>query len=300
MPRPILPNKYWLLTRRCVQRAFLMRPDEAMNNAFLYCLFEAALRFDIRLLLAQMMSNHHHVVLYDPGDHVVEFYHRFHTNLAKCINALRGRWENAFASEPPCLVELVDADAVLDKLVYTATNPVKDGLVEQVHHWPGPRTVRALLDGRTLRARRPHHFFRDDGPMPEEVELAFTLPAELGDPPPLLTQLRDQIANVEAACAHDRRTRGRSVLGRRRVLQQSWRAAPTSHEPRRTLRPRVAARSKWARIEALQRNREFVREYRAAWTRWRGGLPAIFPQGTYALARLAYVKVREPTPQDAA
>ena len=45
---------------------------EAMNNAFLYCLIEAALRFDIRLLLAQMMSNHHHVVLHDPGGHVVE------------------------------------------------------------------------------------------------------------------------------------------------------------------------------------------------------------------------------------
>jgi len=228
LPRPILPNKYWLLTRRCVQRMFLMRPDEAMNNAFLYCLIEAALRFDIRLLLAQMMSNHHHVVLYDPGDHVVEFYHRFHTNLAKCINALRGRWENAFSAEPPCLVELVDAEAVLDKLVYTATNPVKDGLVEQVHHWPGPKTVRALLDGRTLRARRPHYFFRDEGPMPEQVEMTFALPAELGDAPAHPGRAARSIASVEAACAQDRRTHGRTILGRRRVLQQSWRAAPNA------------------------------------------------------------------------
>jgi len=279
---------------------FLMRPDDAMNNAFLYCLFEAALRFDIRLLLPQMMSNHHHVVLHDPSDNVVAFYHRFHTNLAKCINALRGRWENALSVEPTCLVELVDADAVLDKLVYTATNPVKDQLVEQVHHWPGPKTVRALLEGRSMRAKRPAFFFRDDGPMPEDVELTFTLPPELGDSSIVREQLRARIAEVEVACARERQLRSRCVVGRRRILRQSWRESPTSHEPRRNVRPRVAARSKWARIEALQRNREFAREYREAWTRWRVGLPAMFPPGTYLLARLAHVKIRDGTPPDAA
>lgn len=297
-PRPILANRYWLLTRRCVQRTFLMRPDEAMNNAFLYCLFEAAQRFDIRLLLAQMMSNHHHVVLHDPGDRVVDFYHRFHTNLAKCVNALRGRWENAFSTEPTCLVELADAEAVLDKVVYTATNPVKDGLVEQVHHWPGPKTTRSLLEGRALRAKRPAYFFRDDGPMPEEVEFFFELPPELGDTAVLLEDVRARIANVETACARDRQQSGRSIVGRRRIARQSWRESPHSHEPRRNLRPRVAARSKWARIEALQRNHEFAREYRAAWLRWRVGLPALFPPGTYALARFGNVKVRASTEPD--
>jgi len=297
-PRPILANRFYFLTRRCVQRMFLMRPDDAMNNVFLYCLFEAALRFNIRLLLAQMMSNHHHVVLHDPDGNVVEFYHRFHTNLAKCINALRGRWENAFSTEPTCLVELADGDAVLDKLVYTATNPVKDHLVEQVHHWPGPKTVRALLEGRSMRAKRPAFFFREDGPMPEEVELTFTLPSELGDSTVLLEQLRDRIASVEAACARDRQQRGRCIVGRGRITRQSWRESPASHEPRRNLRPRVAARSKWARIEALQRNREFTREYRAAWLRWRVGLPALFPPGTYALVRYANVKVRDGTQRD--
>ncbi|HVK85748.1 MAG TPA: hypothetical protein VM513_16630 [Kofleriaceae bacterium] len=273
-----------------------MRPDEAMNNAFLYCLFEAALRFDIRLLLAQMMSNHHHIVIHDPGDRVVDFYHRFHTNLAKCINALRGRWENAFSTEPTCNVELVDTDAVLDKLVYTATNPVKDGLVEHVHHWPGPKTVRSLLEGRVLRATRPAYFFREDGPMPGEVEMTFTLPSELGATTELLEQLRGRIEHVETVGARDRQQRGRVVIGRRRIARQSWRESPSSHEPRRNLRPRVAARSKWARLEALQRNRDFVVEYRAAWVRWRAGLPALFPPGTYALVRLANVKVRDGTP----
>lgn len=294
-PRPIFPNRFYLLTRRCTQRMFLMRPDAAMNNAFLYCIIEASQHFNIRVLLAQMMSNHHHLVLHDPHDHIVEFYHRFYTHLAKCINALRGRWENAFATEPTCLVELVDANAVLDKLLYTATNPVKDGLVERVHHWPGPNTVRALLEGRTVRARRPSFLFRDDGPTPAEVEMTFSIPPALGDAALLLARLRGEILAVEAACARTRVQQGRGLVGRRRITRQSWRESPTSHEPRRNLRPRVAGRSQWARIEALQRNRAFAHEYRAAWQRWRVGLPALFPAGTYALARLANVRVRDGT-----
>ena len=36
-----------------------------------------------------------------------------------------------------CVVKLVDRAAVIDKLVYTATNSVEDQLVDRVHHWPG-------------------------------------------------------------------------------------------------------------------------------------------------------------------
>jgi hypothetical protein len=38
---------------------------------------------------------------------------------------------------PTCVVKLVDREAVLDKLTYTAANPVLDRLVERVRHWPG-------------------------------------------------------------------------------------------------------------------------------------------------------------------
>ncbi len=296
LPRQVLPEKFWFVTRRATQREFLLRPDDAMNNAFLYCLIEAAQRFQIRLLLTQMMSNHHHTIFYDSHGMAVEFYHRFHTHLAKCVNALRGRWENMWSSEPTCLVELTDSGAVLDKLVYTATNPVKDGLVEKVHHWPGPNTLNALFDGRVLRARRPDFLFRDDGTMPEEVEIQLVLPAELGDVDPLLLELRRQIAEVEAACARDRQATGRQVVGRRAIRRQSWRHSPTSREPRRNLRPRVAGRSKWARIQALQRNRDFVPQYRAARARWLAGEPAEFPAGTYWLARFAHVPVAATSP----
>ena len=61
-PRRIMPETTSMLTRRCTQRQFLMRPDDEMNNAFLYCVIEAAQKFGISLILPQMMSTHHHTV----------------------------------------------------------------------------------------------------------------------------------------------------------------------------------------------------------------------------------------------
>jgi hypothetical protein len=94
---------------------------------------------------------------------------------------------------------------------------------------------------------------------------------ELGDPAPLLDELRAQVSATEAAVAAERMRTGGRVLGRRTILQQSWRACPASVEPRRNLRPRVAARSQWSRIEALARNREFLASYREARARWLSG-----------------------------
>jgi len=55
----------------------------------------------------------------------------------------------------------------------------------------------------------------------------------------------------------------------------------------------VAAPSKWARIEALLRNRAFVAAYTSARERWRVGLPVVFPADTYWLRRFAQVPVAE-------
>jgi putative transposase len=292
-PRPVLPCQFYMITRRCTQRQFLLRPDRETNNAFTYCLIEAALRSGIDVLLPCAMSNHHHTVIYDREGRYPEFIEHFHKMLARSQNALRGRWENFWASEQVCVVRLVDRAAVMDKLVYTATNPVKDHLVDRVHHWPGVNGLAALLAGRSLRARRPLHFFRTDGPMPEEVELQLTIPPELGPEVEVLAELRDLVQAAEVELEAERRRTGRRVLGRRAVLQQSWRGYPSGLEPRRDLRPRVASRSKWSRLEAILRNYAFIKDYARARDAWREDKLVVFPQGTYWLRRFANVAVAE-------
>jgi putative transposase len=288
-PREVIPGRFYMITRRCTQRQFLLKPDEVTNNAFLYCLADAARRCNITVLLTCAMSNHHHTVIFDRDGTVPAFTEHFHKLLAKCQNAWRGRWENFWASEQVCVVHLVDPVDVMHKLVYVATNPVKDQLVERAHHWPGVNGLAALLGGRTLHATRPRHFFRTNGPMPAAVTLNLTLPPELGDPQQLLAELRRRVAAEEAAAAAERRRTGARVLGRRAIQRQSWRDCPATREPRRNLRPRIAARSQWARIEAIGRNREFLTAYRNARACWIAGTPIPFPIGTYWLRRFAHV-----------
>lgn len=291
LPRQVLPGQFYMLTRRCTQRQFLLRPDEETNNAFTYCLAEAAQRFEIEVILPQQMSNHHHTTLFDRHGRIIEFTEHFHKMLAKCINALRGRWENLWSTESPCIVELVDVADVIDKIVYVATNPVLDDLVERVHHWPAAKFVPAMLAQRTVAAHRPKFFFRDDGFMPESVELTLTIPPELGCAAEMLGHIAARIELVELEHMRRRAETGKRILGRRCVLRQSWRDSPTSREPRRNLRPRVAARSKWSRVAALRRNREFQHAYRYARTLWLLGKTVTFPAGTYWLQRFAGVAV---------
>jgi len=179
---------------------------------------------------------------------------------------------------------------VIDKLVYAASNPVKDLLVERALQWPGTNGYRNLVAGTTLRARRPRHFFRDDGVMPEEVTLALVIPPELGPADAVITEVKAGVAEVERAMREHRAKTGARVMGRSRILAQSWRASPTSREPRRNLRPRFAGPAA-VRVAALIAFREFLAAYRDARQHLLGGARALFPPGTYWLARYAAVPV---------
>ena len=108
---------------------------------------------------------------------------------------------------------------------------------------------------------------------------------------PILARIAAGIAEVEAAEDARRAPTGARVLGRRGVRHQSWRACPTTREPRFGMRPQVAARNQWARIEALQRNQHFLDAHLDARARWRAGLPVLFPAGTYWLRHFAFVAV---------
>jgi len=143
-------------------------------------------------------------VIYDRAGRYPEFIEHFHKLLARSQNALRGRWENFWSGEQTCVVKLADREAVIDKLVYTACNPVLAHLVDRVHHWPGVNGFVPLLHGRSLRATRPAHLFRADGSMPEALELRLTIPAELGPADAVLSDLSDRVRAVEAERASER------------------------------------------------------------------------------------------------
>jgi putative transposase len=292
-PRQVLPGAYYLITRRCTQRQFLLRPDRTTNNAYLYCLIEAALRFQIDILIMCMMSNHHHLVIRDPFGRYPEFIEHLHRTIARSQNAFRGRWENFWASGQTSVVRLVGRKDILRKVAYVAANPVQANLVEHVHHWPGVNGYRSLLTRRLLVAARPGHFFRARGPMPASVSMQLGFPAELGDPDQLNRELEEMVCEIERNAKEKRSRTGARIVGRATIRKQSWNDKPSSIESRRQMSPRVAATNKWARIEALSRNREFVLAYTEMRARWLAGQETVFPAGTYWLRRFAGVSVAD-------
>jgi putative transposase len=299
VPRQIVPGRVYMVTRRCTQRQFLLRPDDATTNAFVYCLALAAERANMGVIAFLAHSNHHHTIVLDHDGRMPEFLERFHKLLAKHQNALRGRWENFWASESTSVVELPTPDDVLTKMVYALTNPVKDQIIEKADHWPGASSLQANLERRKLTASRPPRFFSKDGTLPEFV----TLPCIRAPGFETLTVdawralLESRVRDIEEQAAAARKNGRFRILGRAQVLRQRPTDRPTSSEPRRGISPRVGSVNKWARIEAIQRNKAFIAAYRQARTLLKAGQHALFPAGTYWLRRFAGVRIlQDPAP----
>lgn len=286
-PRQVVPGRVYLITRRCTQRQFLLRPDPETNEAFLYCLGYAASVSGVRISAFMASSNHYHAVVTDLEGRLPEFLACFHKLLAKHQNALRGRWENMWSSEHSSVVELIGSDDIVAKMVYTMTNPAKDHLVERAHHWPGANSLQATLNAKVVRARRPLRFFRRDGYMPESIEVRCVPPPGLDhlSQDQYAQMLRELIAAAEERAAEERRRTGRRVLGRKAILAQDPFDRPISTEPRRQLDPRIAARDKLPRLEAIARLKAFRSDYADSRRRWLKGEEVLFPCGTWWLSR---------------
>jgi putative transposase len=295
-PRQILARRFYLLTRRCLLRMFLLRPDDETNGVYLYCLGLALERCGMRLVYAVAMSNHHHVVLFDPDGRVVEFVEHLHKLVARAMNVARGRRDAFWAAEAPSMVYLPHVEDVLDKIVYAATNPVAAKLVEEVEDWPGVSTWQAFLSGQPIEVARPSVFFREDGRMPEKVTLQIALPEELGEAAAVRATVAAMVSDRVAALAAERAAAGRTVLGAAAVCAQPWTATPATVEPRRSIDPRVATRTSWARRLVIAMDRAFQAAYRVARKAFLAGEPALFPAGTYWLRRNARVTVATADP----
>lgn len=291
LPRAVVPGRTYMITRRCSERRFFLRPDRETNNAFIYCLGVAAQKYGIRVIFTVTMSNHHHTGVLDVEGKLPDFLAHFHKLLAKHQNALRGRWEAMWAPEQTSAVELIEPEDVVRKMVYAFANPVADHLVEKVHHWPGVSSLVATVADRPLVADRPRTFFRADGEMPAKVSLPLFLPPELlrDSRAAFIARLEERIAAAEQRAAASRKQSGRRIVGRAVVRTQHWNDCPRSRERRRVLDPRVACKNTWRRIEALARNKNWLEAYRRARKAFVDGVELAFPTGTYWLRRYAGV-----------
>jgi REP element-mobilizing transposase RayT len=280
-PRQVLPGATYLVSRRCSQRQFLLKPTRTTNEVFLYLLAVAAYRYGVEVHAFCVLSNHYHLVVTDPDARLPAFQQFLDALVARAVNASLGRWESFWAPDSYSAVRLASASDVLDKIAYVLANPAAAGLVSSGRLWPGLWSAPDQIGGEPLQVRRPEHFFDPKGSLPREASLELTVPAGFASAAAFREDLAAALAEREARAA--REVQG-DFLGAARVLAQKPTARPKSGEPRRELNPRVAARDKWRRIEVLRRMVEFLRSYRAAWrARHAGERGVVFPAGTYLL-----------------
>jgi putative transposase len=281
-PRQVLPGTTYLVTRRCAQRQFLLRPSAVTNGVFLYVLATAARRFEIQVHAYCVLSNHFHLLVTDPGARLPAFEQYLDSLVARALNASLGRWESFWAPSSYSAVALVSLADVLDKAAYVLANPVAAGLVRRGREWPGLWSDPAMIGGSPVEVKRPAMFFRPKGKMPEAVELELTPPPGFSSAEEFRDRLSAELSRREEQAGVE--LGSDMVLGEGRILAQNPHARPATEESRRNLNPRIAALDKWKRIEALSRLTEFVDSYRAAWTKLKSGVrDVLFPAGTYWL-----------------
>jgi putative transposase len=282
-PRQVLPGTTYLVSHRCSERRFFLRPTKLSSDVFRYLLAVAARRYGIQLHAFCVMSNHYHLVLTDPHARLPSFLQFLDGLAGRAINALLGRKEAFWGPDSYSAVELAGPEAVLDKTTYTLANPVAAGLVRRGRRWPGLWSSPDSIGAPGCLVKRPNHFFDPDGTMPASVTLTLSTPPGFASPAAFRDPLTSALSVAEDEAA---RTSG-PFLGIPRILKQRWSARASSPEPLGRLNPRVAGRNKWKRIERLARLASFLADYRAALQDWRAGRrDALFPAGTY-LMRLA-------------
>lgn len=279
-PRHVVPGTCYLVTRRCSQRQFLLRPSELTNQIFLYVLALASARFGVLVHAYCVLSNHYHLVVTDADARLPAFGQYLDSLVARAMNVELERCESFWSPQSYSAVALLDARDVVDKAAYTLANPVAAGLVRRGRDWPGLWS-RPDQVGTAVRVSRPQRFFRSEG-MPDEATLLLTAPRGFDDSAEFVRQLSSCLDLHEGRAILAVTTAGREFLGAQRVLQQMPTQRPAAPEARRSLNPRFAGHDKWKRIEALRRLKDFSSAYRSAWTRFSAGVrDVVFPSGTY-------------------
>ena len=284
LPRRIVPGASYLITRRCSERRFFLRPSPLVNAIFEFLLAVVARRYGVLIHAYCVLSNHAHLVVTDVHGRLPDFQRDLGGLVARAVNAALGRWERFWAPDSYSAVRLTTPESIVEKVAYTLANPVACGLVRSSSEWPGAQSDLGRVGVAGTLIARPRKFFRKNGPLPAASTLRLHRPPGFASDEEFVTAVEVSLADAEAKAREEMKRKGRSFLGVARALAQFPFSRPRPNEPRRQLSPRVAGRDKWKRIEALLRLADFTNAYREALDRWSSGArDVLFPHGTWLM-----------------
>lgn len=280
---------------RTVDRQFLLRPDEINRNIFGACIGRAQQKYPVEIYWFEQNVNHAHpgiAPIRGQEDNVSRFFQNFGSNLARALNRRWERegalWTGRVRCEP-----ILDDAKMEDRLIYAVTNPVRDGMVDRMSHYPGFSVYRHLAHGEPLRYSYidyalwwkhggPHNtqplfdYERwvdvDISPLPAWVDLTVSQRQ---------TRFRNLVRDAEDEQRERRALEGRTVVGVLGIKQLEPRDKPRN--------PKKSGRQPLCHVSCADQRREFKRRYQAmlkahamASARYRSGeLDTEFPPYTF-------------------
>jgi putative transposase len=277
LPRRIVAGLRYLLTRRCAQRGFRLRPSDLTTQIFAYALALAMAKTGVQVHAICVMSNHLHIVITDVEGRLPEFMRDLNRSTAKALNVSQGQSENLWAAEPYDAVVLPTEEELLAQVSYVAANPVEAGLVESPGAWPG--FIQWMAAQGTV--AKPQVYFGERAP--DFATWRVTVPSGMRwSDEEWRTRLKSRVRSLVDRARQRLAREGRRFLGREAVLAQPITKRATSYEKKRGIVPQFAARTWAVRTLMVRTLRHFRSAYRAALDAWRSGVrDVVFPHGTW-------------------
>lgn len=142
--RMFAASRYWFVTDRCDEERFLLRPDAEVNAIVRRALHDAIEATGVGVLAVCVMGNHWHMVLRaadDPGS-LPAFMQRLKSEVAIAVNRYRERqggfWADRYHAQP-----ILDDASLIERILYTLTNPVAAGIAAVASEYPGLSSLEA-------------------------------------------------------------------------------------------------------------------------------------------------------------
>lgn len=153
LPRRILPDRLYSITRRTFQTRYFFIPSQRLNDLVVGALAYAAEKYSLRFCYTNFQSNHcHHLIRADSQKQVEAAFRLANCQIAIEVQTLckeHGKpWTGGiFCKKRSSIVEVVGRAAELERLKYLMSQGVKDGLVPHPTKWPGIQSASAWLSG---------------------------------------------------------------------------------------------------------------------------------------------------------
>lgn len=287
------------VTTVTLQNRHLLRPSATLNDLVVGVLAHAQAKHEVEIIALAFLSTHYHLLLFvNDAQQLAKFMRLVNANLSKEVGRLHD-WKGPMWKDRYRMIPVSEEpEAQIARLEYCLAQGVKEHLVAKAIDWPGVHASRALILGERLEghwidrtaeyeARR-----RKDGHSVDAKDFATEVEIRLSPLPcwrhlPETTRRRrveEMLERIEAAAEQERRTSGRGILGRRRILRTNPHQRGEVKEKR--VRPRFHAATKKARKTLETTYRAITQAYRVAAGRLKAGaLSCAFPPGTFPPAR---------------